>query len=178
MDPQYKSIRSRLRRVTRKVEEKRYPQDRPEWQGADVVITSIEPQRSHDSFYPEPRYVVTRFAKALSWLFEEMRDTFSSQLDGCNKIEFYGRLANMANRYQTRFCGGNPNEGDLLQAVIHEAYSILEEMEEDRFQCLPIAVGNTILDDLIEQAEAGGYLGEEESCRLIDEMNRRCFDAS
>jgi hypothetical protein len=149
-----------------------------EWGGADVVVTSIEPTLSTgDSFYPEPRYVVTPNAKVLSRLFYSLRDAFKKIDDfSLLKIEFFGRLANAALRYQSRLAGSSENPRNLLQAVLHEAFAMLDEMEEGSFKILPLAIGNTIWDDLIERGEASGYLGTKETQRFFDEMNRRHHD--
>jgi hypothetical protein len=149
-----------------------------EWGGADVVITSIIPTPSTgDSFYPEPRYVVTPSAKVLSRLFYSLRDAFK-KIDDFSffKIEFFGRLANAALRYQSRLAGSSENPKDLLQAVLHEAFAMLDEMEEGSFKILPFAPGNTIWDDLVERGEASGYLGTKQTQLFFEEMNRRHHD--
>ena len=160
-----------------------YPHDAREWEGADVVIergnpgSSGMPRRSAQGFYPEPRVVRTLFSNELSWLFTALRDIFHGHFDGCTKIEFYGRLANMATRYQARLKGTEEQEEDLLRAVLHEAFSILEEMEEGCFCYLPVAVGNTIFDDLIDRADSEGYLSVEETQALLREIEGRDRDA-
>jgi len=180
MKEEFAEARSRLLSIARQIEKGAYPHDRRNWSGADVVITSKAPKPSGDGFYPEPRYVVTNFSQELSWLFEEMRGIFSEFLgviDGCTKIEFYGRLANMAMRYQQRLKGKPESERGLLLAVLHEAFAMLEEMEEGRFQFLIIAEGNTIFDDLINRAESRGYLGVDKTREFFEEMERRFHDA-
>lgn len=139
-----------------------------DWGGADVVITSQKPESKGGGFYPEPRYVVTENAPQLSWLFVQLRDIFSSLIDGTTKIEFYGRLANVALRYQSKN-KGNENQKDLLFAILHEAFAMLDEMEEGNFEYLSIAVGNTIADDFIERAESRGFVGVEETKKFFAE---------
>lgn len=126
-----------------------------EWGGADVVITSRKPETRGGGFYSEPRYLVTPNAPQVSWLFEQLRDIFRDLYDGCSKIEFFGRLANAALRYQAK-CKGNENQHDLLFAVLHEAYAMLEEMKKSTFKYLLVAPGNEIADDSIEQTESHG----------------------
>jgi hypothetical protein len=137
-----------------------------EWKGADVVITAQLPQKQDGGFYPEPRYVVTPSAKQLSWLFIQLRNIFSDLYDGASKIEFFGRLANAALRYQNR-CEGNEKQYDLLLAVLNEAYLILDDMKEGIFEYLLVAPGNMIADDLIalmgnisQEAQARGLTPE------------------
>ena len=154
MKDEFEKTRLALLSIAERIQKGDYPHNRQNWGGADVVITSKAPKPTEGGFYPEPRYVVTQFSRELSWLFEEMRNTFAPFLDGCNKIEFYGRLANMANRYQQRLKGKEEREKDLLLAVLHDAFAMLEEMEEGNFQFLMVATGNTIFDDLIERPES------------------------
>ena len=177
MKGEFKKTRVSLLCLAERIEKGDYPHNRRDFGGADVVITSETSKPTEGGFYPDPRYVVTPFSHELSWLFEEMRDMFASFLDGCNKIEFYGRLANMANRYKKRLKGKKENEKDLLLAVLHETFAILEEMEEGNFQFLMVAVGNTIFDDIIERAESEGYLGVDETQKFFKEMEKKHHDA-
>lgn len=147
-----------------------------EWGGADVAIIPAVPERRPGGFYPEPRYVVTPFALELSWLFEKLRDAFGNALDGMNKIEFYGRLANAANRYLKHAPAQNDPKG-LLDAVLREAAAMHDEMEEGRFVVLPIAEGNTIWDDIVEEAERSGYLGPEQTLELLRSLDIKHNDA-
>jgi hypothetical protein len=114
-----------------------------------LVSIHIKPK---GDFYPEPRYVVTDYSFELSWLFEALRDAFyaEARLDSCSKIEFFGRLANAGNRFLRR--SSLPTAHQLCAAVLHEAYAIYEEMEDGAFQCIPIAFGNEIVDDYVNEA--------------------------
>jgi hypothetical protein len=148
------------------------------WQGADVVITDQPAQPPRETgFYPPPRTVFTVHARKLSWLFENLADTFMPFLDGASKIEFFGRLANAANRYLDAVPASKHSAPDLLLAVLHEAHAIRDEMEEGAFKHLVIAPGNAIWDDLVERGESSGYLGPEETRRFFDEMARKHRDA-
>jgi hypothetical protein len=83
-----------LRRIEEALASVPLPRADREWGGADVVISGEAPPPSGTvNFYPEPRYVVTKHSLELSWLFERLRDAFhaESRLDGCSKIEFFGR---------------------------------------------------------------------------------------
>jgi hypothetical protein len=181
MKPQIlEGVRKELKALALAIDTNIFDKGRPvkEWGGADVVVTSIEPKLSTgDSFYPEPRYVLTPNAKVLSRLFYSLRDAFKRIEDfSLLKIEFFGRLANAALRYQLRLEGDSEKSKDLLQAVLHEAFAMLDEMEEGSFKFLPLASGNTIWDDLIERGETSGYLGIEATQRFFDEMNGRHHD--
>lgn len=127
------------------------------WQGADVVISVIQPELPDQSFYPLPRFVITPFAKNLSWLFEELRDLFIN-LEGYGywKEEFFGRLANAANRQIEK--KKQIPKIDLLLSITHESFCIIEEMNEGEFTVLPIAFGNEIYDDLIYRSQNDGLM--------------------
>lgn len=146
------------------------PEAKPEeWVGADVVITSKQPQIEPGGFYPDPRFVVTPHAAQLSWLFFQLRDAFLPLYDGNSKIELFGRLANAALRYQAK-SEGPEDQRELCFAVLHESYSILEEMEEGTFKYLSVAFGNEIADDYIEQAERKGFIGVDETRAFFAQM--------
>lgn len=132
------------------------------WQGADVVITARAPISEKSGFYPDPRYVVTVHASELSWLFEQLRDIFIEINDyGFLKEEIFGRLGNTANRFLSK----NPDAhvGPLLIAVMHEAFAIAEEIQDDVFKALMVTSGNQIFDDLISESEKSGFLTIEET---------------
>lgn len=100
------------------------------WGGADIVITTIPPvPRTGDGFYPEPRYVVTPFAFELSWLFECLRDCFAGMIDYVSKYEFYGRLADAAERYGSDRSVEHQTSSGLLDAVICEARSMANQLQ-------------------------------------------------
>ena len=132
------------------------------WQGADVVITSTPVIESQNSFYPGPRFVVTQYANSVSWIFESLKDVFIT-LEGYGawKEEFFGRLANSANRQIAK--KKDNTEVFLLLTLTHEALSILEEMQLNNFVFLPLGLGNEIYNDLIDHIETEGFLSIEET---------------
>lgn len=149
------------------------------WGGADVLIRKkAPPPKTGDSFYPEPRAVVTEHAGEVSWMFEKLRDAFYSEdrLDGCSKIEFFGRLANAALRAIAR-SEQPPSASILCAAVLHEAYAIYDEMEEGAFECLAIAVGNEIVDDYIDDALRTGFIGAADTVAFFRERGVEVADA-
>ena len=137
-----------------------------EWSGANVVITYRQVNRASSSFYSEPRYVVTDDAKELSWLFYQLRDIFAQLYDNKSKLEFFGRLANTALRYQS-ISKDDENQRDLLFAVLHEAFAILDEMEKDIFEYFLVSPGNEIVDDFIEQSQRRGFISVEETNKFF-----------
>lgn len=123
------------------------PKAKGEWGGAGVAIRKDKPVKKGKSFYHEPRYVITQYSHELSWLFMKLMRAFNSEnrLDHINKIEFFGRLANAANR-----CINNSDKLTphiLYSAVLHEAFLIYEEMENKEFEYLCIARDNEIYND-------------------------------
>ncbi|MFC1854128.1 hypothetical protein ACFL27_28425 [candidate division CSSED10-310 bacterium] len=119
------------------------------WGGADVVFTTREPRRNPGPrFYPDPRTVVTPYALEAGWLLRRLWQTFRLHLDSCSKIEFFGRVANAALLYQEKLEGHDEKVGDLLKAIMSEAFVIFEEMKRGEFRCLGIALGNTIYADI------------------------------
>ncbi|MSR52142.1 MAG: hypothetical protein EXS09_02495 [Gemmataceae bacterium] len=140
------------------------------WGGADVVITRKKPEPRNDNWYPDPRYVVTRFAIQLSGLFEVLRDIFMPAIDSMSKIEFYGRLANAADRYLTSVDAANQTARDLVFAAATEAFVMLEEMDSGTFGCLAIATGNAILDDLAVEAERSSCFKPEVIRQRLEDL--------
>jgi mRNA interferase RelE/StbE len=136
------------------------PKAKENWGGADVVITSKAPKVNSESggFYPDPRFVISRHASELSWLFEALRDAFyaENRLDSQTKVEFFGQLANAANRCLAQNADSSARE--LCAAVLHESFAIYEEMDEGAFESLSIAIGNEIVDDYVDEALRSGFI--------------------
>jgi hypothetical protein len=89
------------------------------WGGADMAISPSSNQDvSSGGFYPAPRCVVTTHTLEVSWLFEALRDAFyaENRLDGQTKIEFFGRLANAANRCLKK--NAAPSAQELCAALL------------------------------------------------------------
>ena len=138
------------------------------WQGADVVILKKAPAPSEGNFYPDPRFVETKYVKELSWLFEQLRDIFwNSEGYGAWKEEFFGRLGNVATKFQS-VCPEGSAKG-LLTAVIEEASIMAEEISsEGGLQYLAITFDNRILDDFVLLSDNNKYLSEEETKKIVD----------
>ena len=140
------------------------------WGGADVVVVKEKPRANPNAFYPDPFFVVSaKFSLEISWMFEQLRDAFyaESLLDGCSKIEFFGRLARASNRGILR----NPEDcqGICLE-ILKEAQQIYGEITSNTFEVLPISSGNTIADDLKE-----AYIESFEDIANIVEKNISYF---
>lgn len=119
------------------------------WAGADIAFTTKAPPESNSNFYPDPRVVVTPYAHAAGWLLNELWKLFSDNalLDGCSKIEFFGRLANAAIRYKKSLNVSPETAEGLLNAIFDEAKKILREMSNGEFEYLNVAPGNMIIED-------------------------------
>jgi hypothetical protein len=125
------------------------------WGGAGVIFSRerlAAPASAVKGFYPETKYITTPHAGEAGWLLNRLRDIFSEAglIDSCTKIEFFGRLANAALRYQKQ---ARRNETDtlLLAAMLAEAKVILGEMEKGKFACFMVAPGGVIVDDLLKR---------------------------
>ncbi|MDH4444561.1 MAG: hypothetical protein QE267_05475 [Akkermansiaceae bacterium] len=138
------------------------------WGGAGVRILIHPPKpKEGQQWRSEPRDVITPRAREVSWLFERLRDAFYSEdrLDGCSKIEFFGRLSNAADRCVSQ---GHGDDAYLLcLAVLHEAFAIYEEMEAGRFEFLTIAPAGEIADDSAEDKFRSGYRNQEDTLRFF-----------
>jgi hypothetical protein len=138
------------------------------WGGADVIIKGTAHAASRaTAFRGEARQIVTPMAAELSWLFERLRDAFYAEdrLDGCSKIEFFGRLANTANRCIAQ--GHGEDAAALCRAVLHEAIAIHEEMEAGCFRSLGMSASNEILDDSAGAEQRTGYVSMEATLRFL-----------
>ena len=136
------------------------------WVGADVVIVNKLPKIRSGGFYPDPRFVVTDHELELSWLFEQLTDIFRKIEDyGFWKEELFGRLGNTANRYVTKSPKASAKE--LLLAVMHEVFSIFEEIQNGKFLSPMVTSNNRIYDDLILESERDAFLGIEETLELF-----------
>lgn len=156
--------RMELQRLEQALSQGSIPRAAREWGGADVIISAKAPDLlAGGGFYPDARFVVTNNSLELSWMFERLRDAFyaESRVDGCSKIEFFGRLANAANRCLRR--DPNASAHTLCASVLHEAFAILDEMDEGSFKYLVVAVGNEIADDYVDDAIRSGFLSPEET---------------
>lgn len=140
----------------------------PPWQGADVVILKKAPAPSVGNFYPDPRFVETKYVIELSWLFEELRDIFwHNEGYGAWKEELFGRLGNVATKFQS-VCPDGSVKG-LLTAVIEEALTMANEIaREGGLQFLALTFDNRILDDFILLSDNNKYLSEEETKKIVD----------
>jgi hypothetical protein len=176
--PQTMSTISTLRETATILNTQPIPCATNTWGGADVIICKLPPRPPAEySHRSEPRYVVTPCASELSWLFERLRDAFYAEkrLDGCSKIEFFGRLANAANRCIAD--GHGQDAGTLCRAVLHEAFAIFEEMESGSFGALGVAVAGEILDDAAAEAERTGYVSVERTLQFFKEQGLEARDA-
>ena len=116
------------------------------WGGAHVSIVAKRPEESTDTWYAN-RCVITSHVLELSWMFNELRDAFYAEglLDGCTKLEFFGRLGNTADRAVKK----QPDIGakDLCRKVLDEAMQMYVEIKNNTFAYLVLARGREIADD-------------------------------
>lgn len=120
------------------------------WGGAGIGFSTVSVDLGKPGFYPDPRIVVTPYAHACGWLLDRLRDIFfeAQLIDSCSKIEFFGRLAQAAQRYQTALHGKSEKVEGMLHKIHGEARQILAEMRQGTFEYLILAFGNTLAEDL------------------------------
>lgn len=119
-----KELKEQLFHLLSTIETGNVPKAQADWGGADVAVVKSEPKPKPDSYYPDPKYVVTKHHLELSWLMEEITGIFRGQLDYISKYAFYDRLADSAID-QTRSRGDNMQE--VLKAVVKEAINMADE---------------------------------------------------
>ncbi len=66
--------------------------------GAGIVVTDKPVKKDLHEFYGKV-YVVTPFARELSWTIEKLRDIYSDNIKYWNREPFYGTIAAAANQY-------------------------------------------------------------------------------
>lgn len=128
------------------------------WGGAGVQIVEVSPENVVDGFYPDPRSLETEFVAELSWLFEEVQNVFSEfEGFGLWKEELFGRLSNVALKYQSLY--EDPLLQSLLLALLEEADSLMKEfLLTGTISTLLITHGNLVLDDLTSSSDRNSYL--------------------
>lgn len=161
------AVKKQIQKLLQKVEAGNIGSAGP-WQGADVVILKKVPAPSRGNFYPAPRFVETTYVEELSWLFEQLREIFwNNDGYGAWKEEFFGRLGNVATKFQS-VCPEGSLKG-LLTAVIEEASTMADEIAlEGGLQHLALTFDNRILDDFTLLSDNNKYLSELETKKLVD----------
>lgn len=154
-------------KLSKRVLRREIGQEEP-WQGADVKVLGLVDTYTNPkgSFYPDDRLLRTIYIGEVSWLFVQLRNIFNTiEGYGLWKEEFFGRITNVANAFLERV---EINESSqLLLAILHETYAILEEMQDGEFQILSLAFGNQIAHDLINDSERKGFLSIEETREFL-----------
>lgn len=92
--------------------------------GAGISVEYEKPANQEDGFYPDPTFVVTRFAKELSWLIFRLQRIFENNLDFANKQSFYESLAAAANK-------AIKEDKDNLQQILNNVLSAAREWPEE-----------------------------------------------
>ena len=95
----------------------------PFFGGADISIVSKIPNLN-DDFYGSTKFVITKYAKELSWLIYQLKDVFTDELDYLNKYPFYGRLAERANK-------SIELNGEDLNIMLTDVLDEAEEMNKE-----------------------------------------------
>jgi len=142
------------------------PRAEREWGGAGVIVTATRPSAADGG--SSDVYVVTPWALQLSWVIDQLGKAFSGdgRIDYLSKHEFYGRLAQAANRYLATT--PDPNHVDVRRAVLDEARVMYEEFEAD--ESMPALQAKVIV------AGVGGLPGETVGESLERQLNEFLAD--
>jgi hypothetical protein len=109
-----------------------------EWAGADVIISSqlndTIKEWFGDQFMvitlkktdPRRRAVITEFSRELSWLFYQLRDILTKEIDYISKYDFYGMIAQASIDYLEKN-QENLKCDQLLYSVLDKARSFFKE---------------------------------------------------
>ena len=112
--------------------------DVEEWGGADVIIQQALDADTEKWLGDRPtvlslqsteqrrRAVITKYSRELSWLFCELRDVFSEEIDYASKYDFYGLLAQSAIDYLANIEDAQDPRG-LLLAVLNASKDFGED---------------------------------------------------
>jgi hypothetical protein len=103
----------------------------PEWQGADVQITSDFEKTPQDWSSEHDLWVRTHHATHLTWLFFELKHVFSEYLSYRNKYGFYEALGQSALKYLSTNQPESECPRALLKAVLSEAFGWLEYLKKN-----------------------------------------------
>lgn len=104
----------------------------PEWDGADVAVTSDFSVEHTDGMAKHVLEVRTIHARQLSWLFFSLRDVFSEYLNFQTKYDFFERLARSAREFLARNAPEPPDAKPLLAQVLRTACNILKDARNDK----------------------------------------------
>ena len=89
-----------------------------QWQGNENIVISFQ------NFTPHRQVVVTEYAAELTWLFYQLGQIFSDQIDFSSKYDFYGFLAYSSRKYIQQ----NPSNGSCEQLLL----SVLSALENQQ----------------------------------------------
>lgn len=89
--------------------------------GADIMIVGKRPEAKND-FYGEPEFVVTKHYKELSWLINQLKEIFADKVNFANKLNFYGLIADTANR-------SIKEKGDQLDSILLDVLAALKSIQ-------------------------------------------------
>jgi hypothetical protein len=122
-----------LQRLRRVLAGSQLPRSEREWRGAGVIVTASARSDGGDAGASPDIIVLTEHSRELSWLVEQLRDAFYAEdrVDFDSKYAFFRRLAEAANGSLKADPRASAN--DLCSAVLQEAFTIYDEMEQGTF---------------------------------------------
>lgn len=164
-----KNMQQKLETLSRKVATNDIGHAEP-WAGADVVVCAVAPPPTKGGFYPDPRYVETRYIAEISWMFEQIRNVFWNHPGyGAWKEELFGRLGNVVQSQTSRNTDATLEH--LNGALLHEAHAIAEEISDrGGLDTMMLTWDNHILDDFIGNSASSGMLTPAESTAFLESL--------
>ncbi|MDY6839422.1 MAG: hypothetical protein SWH78_15765 [Thermodesulfobacteriota bacterium] len=90
---------------------RRMDTDTKKWLGGQPLVASFQNTKA------TRRAVITEHSKELSWLFHQLKDLFSDQIDYVSKYDFYGLLAQSAIDSLANNEGPQDPKGLLLEVL-------------------------------------------------------------
>ena len=128
----------KLDKLQTEIEQRAYERQKPksdEWEHCDVLVRGKAnertrhwghvPPQSLDYHISEPRrrVVITRYARELIWLFEQLKAIHPGDIERISDHDFYGLLADEANLYLEQH-KQSATASRLLEAMINKVKDI------------------------------------------------------
>ncbi len=107
---------NKLSVLRNKIESGKFPQEFPEFGGANLIITSDQNRRFHEGDV----VVYSIHAPALSWLVTELKNIYADDLNYLNKYDFYPKIGMIINKTLI-------NQGLLFETM----FQIIDQIENE-----------------------------------------------
>lgn len=106
----------KLNLLRQRIEKGEFPNNFPEFGGANLIITKDKNRNFHESDI----VIYSNHASALSWLVIELKNIYDTEIDYINKYNFYPSIGSLILQTLTR-------QEYLFETMLH----IIDEIEKD-----------------------------------------------